>query len=119
MIRALEILATAATLSSVASGWWQVRTMVQGDHAATTILVCLTRSGDRSRAILPSAITNGCDASGACRSGGSLSIEGSYMPDRFDVIARRIGPVAQYRRAVALLHVEGRRLAAACPVARR
>jgi hypothetical protein len=106
--------ALGAALSGIDPGWWQVRTMVQGDSAATMQTVCLAPGDDRPRAMLPPAITGGCDAQGACRGGGSLSIDGSRTRDRFDVIVRRVGPVGGHRHAVALLHVEGRRLSTAC-----
>lgn len=103
-----------AALSKAAPGTWQVRTMVQGGRDAATAQVCLPARGPRWPMILPPAIASGRDDRGACRTRGSLSIEGSASIDRFDLVARRAGPIAGYRRAVALLHIEGRRVAATC-----
>jgi hypothetical protein len=112
------VIALAATLTS---GWWQVRTLVQGTTRSAVALRCLDPGGNID-AILPRAITTGCGriadprrGAAACDNGGSLNVGGTVAIDRFDLVARRSGPVGAHPAASAVLHVEGMRIADRCP----
>jgi hypothetical protein len=111
-----------SALATILPGWWQFRTLVQSAPSASVSLRCLAPRADWPNVALPPAITHGCGAISlarggrvACARGGTLTISGTATPDRFDIIARRIGPVAAHPAAVAVLHVEGERIDARCP----
>lgn len=111
-----------AALASIGGGWWQTRTLVQGTVAVRTTLVCIDPAGAWFRPVLPPVLLAGCDrrpprwpVDVGCARGGRLTITGSLQPERFDVVVRRSGPVAAHPDAVALLHIEGVRIAVVCP----